>query len=298
MDNKNKPFLTNTHSPDKQLFGIPVVQSSSSSSPRKIPGYEKDYFLELIDSEGKIKALFFMFGEPDESSLLEWPNWKSFIYEFDNWINPEYRQWENIEFRFWFPKIFDESEIQRLLEDAGVADINDLDYGSIDQYWLDRSKPEGIDIPFNSRLPALFLMAYGRLKYPYRLSDENRNYYEIYVRGYIKEGYLPSTLKRLAGTPNEIGEWINVCSNVFPDVKSFRDACVYSGRYKEFIDWDLDTFGMIADSILCAENIDRFLDEAHAQNKPELKLFLLDYKNKHFPAEGDLLQLNPDKLNS
>jgi hypothetical protein len=46
------------------------------------------------------------------------------------------------------------------------------------------------------------------------------------------------------------------------------------------------------------EDIGRFLDEAHVENKTELKLFLLDYKNKHFPKGGDALQLNPDRLNS
>jgi len=282
MDNKNKHFPTDAHSPDKQLFGIPMVQLSESDSPEMIPWDKVECFLEVTDSERKTKALFFLHTGIDcwGNYLGETTDWNDFTSGFDSWIIPGYH-WGDFMRPYWLPLVLGEEGFQKLLKEEGVIDA-DVTADLILDGLMDHLRPDYYWTSTN--MLALFLMTYGRLKYPYNLTNEYRDYYEIYMRGFIEQKGLIPEFRKITNDPKEISELINFCGDLYPDKESFRDTFIHDWNYREYIEIELDTFVMISDLILSIENIDRFLDEAHADNKIDLKLFLLDYKNKHFPV--------------
>ena len=253
----------------------------------------KDYFIELVNTKGEINALFFIVDgrTRDMGCFMESKDLDSFIRHFDYWLQPNY-QWLGIEFPDWFSIYMDSWRLPQVLKDARVSDIDEFDYECGSDLLFDIIKPDGVG-PKESNLPALLLMAYGRLKHPYKLTKETRDNCELYIRGFIKRGYL-FTERDWEGVlttdyPGEIYDLFTFCADLYNDKVFFRDALLntdWSNNYQRFINWDLGIFISIADLILGRENIDRFLDEAHAENKIELKLFLLDYKNKHFPVDG------------
>jgi hypothetical protein len=299
LEYKSEHFPSSKRSPDDHLFTIQRIRLLESDSPQMIPGIKKEFFIEVRESQGNTKALFFI---PDcvsdlflSDSFSEITLWESFTNQFDKWLEPYY-WWHDVELQLWLPEYFKNRgwDIQDLLNDAGVPDIQNLKYYDIPDGWRDHIGSDDKIGPENSNLPALLLMAYGRLKYPYLLPKESKDNCELYVKGFVEKRDLIYEFQRISKEPKDIRVLFTFCEEVFPDKESFREAYINKNNITELVHCDLEIFTAIEESILSRENIDLFLNEAHAQNKPELMLFLLDYKNKHFTADENSLQLNPD----
>ncbi len=282
LDYKNMHFPFAEPSPNNKLFGIGRVKLEESDSIRHIPLGKRDFFVDLINPEGNTIALFFIINS-DDLLFYEYENWDSIVRN-DGWLTPNF-DWNDIEYQRWLPETLGEENMQQLLKEVGIKDVTELDFNKIPDGWMDYLHGDMVIGPEESDKPAIFLMAYSRLKYPYKLSKEIHDNCELYIKGFVEKRNLLYELQRISKDPKDIGELFNFCASVFPDKQSFREAHINEFRLKDFVLCDIETFIMIADSILCKENIDRFLDEAHAANKTELKLFLLDYKNKHFPSD-------------
>jgi hypothetical protein len=286
LDYQNNHFPLAKHSQKIKQFGIGKVQFSESDSIRRLPADKNDFFLELINPDGTTKALIFIADSNEKlydtlTNSTDSDMWSS--NDNDGYLYPN-DLWQDIETQRWLPEVLDETEIAELVKDLGKSNINDIQYDGDLLDWLGNHW-SAMDMTFgpdNSQLPALFLMAYGRLKFPYKLSKETHVNCELYIRGFVRKRNLIGELTNLTKDPKDIAELFNFCVDVFPDQESFREAFINDNNIEELVLCDPEFFSAIADSILGKENIDRFLDEAHAQNKPELILFLLDYKNKHF----------------
>lgn len=262
-----------------------------------------DYMIEVSNSKDEVIALFFVVDGYDRGgqNLFESQDLDSFVADFDWWLEPNLK-WEDVGLQRWLPERLKEWELKELLNDSEVSDLNKFEYDYIDDNWRDYIRGPSCDTgPERSDLPALLLMAYGRLKYPYKLTEEIRENCELYLRVFIKnedlfrKGDAEEHLSKYY--PGEIYDLFTLCADLYSNKKSFRDALLnreWPNSYRRCINWSLETFIVIADSILGNENINRFLDEAHAENKPELKFFLLDYKNKHFPVDGQQLELSSE----
>jgi hypothetical protein len=285
---KKEHFPLTKRSPQYQLFGIHRIKQLVSDFPRIMPATKRDYFLDVIDKHGSTIALFFIADARDISDfhyLWEYKGLTNFVAEFDNWIKPN-EHWGDVEIHRWLPDRLGQERMKELLNDVGISDIKELALVPLPDGWYDYIYEYSDYGPRESDFDALFLMAYGRLKFPYMLAKEIHDNCELYVRGFVKITNLLYQLRYISKDPKDIGELFNFCVGVFPDKESFREAYINQNNITELINCDPEIFTAIAESILCKENIDLFLNEAHAQNKPELKLFLLDYKNKHFPVDG------------
>jgi hypothetical protein len=260
-----------------------------------MPSLRFDYFLDVVDSDGNTEALFFIVDGTTigYDNLDESEGWECFSSSFDDWLIPNY-EWRKIELMRWLPDHLEEATMLQLMNEIGISDENELINHEFPEGWWDYIDGDTEYGPITSGLPALFLMAYGRLKYPYKITKEIHDNCELYIRRFVEKRDLLYEFQRISKDPKDLGELFIFCVEAFPCKESFWKAFINQNNITELVRCDPVIFTKIADSIVCKENIDLLLDEAHAQNKPEIKFFLLEYNNKHFSTDEGSLQLNPD----
>jgi hypothetical protein len=123
------------------------------------------------------------------------------------------------------PEHLGEERMQALLKDVGISDVNELEYNKIPEGWKDYIEGDDLYGPESSRLPAL-LMAYGRLKYPYKLTKEIRENCETYMwkfSGRLIENWGGvGDLKKYC--PGEFRDLVTFCADLFSNKETFKDA--------------------------------------------------------------------------
>jgi hypothetical protein len=269
---------------EKRIPRVRIHEDNFSDVIKKFPlskEWEDDpfwevFFIEVINEKDEVIALFFLYYPLRRN---EFRNVLEFAKYYDSLGD---RQWE-------------EEDLQEAMEQAGVA--------TEEEYWRFEANLGYIqygDKSENSRfgIAARGIISYGRLKYPLGLNDEDRN------------NYAGDPTYYFFGETNWYTELVQDHENYSDDLIDFINYALIESKVKEsaanintlfpnfdirgFIYSDIEILNGIADNLFTKGNIDQFIDYANSDGKTEIITFLLDYKNKHFPANESSLQLNHD----
>jgi len=134
------------------------------------------------------------------------------------------------------------------------------------------------------------MVALGRLAYPYHLRD-----YEDVVDAYCGlwgHYYFPDDYHRQSvfncNDPRVIATFINppfLPQSLDKEKKQFINFIIENDQIEEIYKWP--------ESFVSSETYDIIFEIANITKNMQLKAFLLDYKSKHFPADGDASQNIP-----
>jgi hypothetical protein len=240
---------------------IPRVRILEKDFPANIPSNINDSFLEVVDENGKTIALFFLFGSLHKT---DFKNGLEFAVYYDQ-LGDELMEDENWEIA---------------MKGLGVSTREDvLDNGSFPSDY--------------SKYDSYAVIPYGRLKFPYGLEDTGRKDMESYLENHFIGGTGFQCM--LEGTDVYTDDCIDVVNFAlgFFRIKESNDLFTEffdDGTIETFINSGIAVVTQVAENLFTNENIDLFIDAANTAQKTEVLAFLLDYKNKHFPADGSAVQ--------
>lgn len=254
-----------------KLYNIPVIQIPEEDFVAQIPkrkyydepGQPNDAiaiesFIEVINENKETIALFYLrYGiiKEDFKNVLE------FARYYD-----EMNSADDIE--FW---LTEEDEWKNWEEMCGTNDRNKI---SSDVANFSGNSQWEI---FSYGYACIFLICYGRLKYPYGLEEVTKSKYEKEMGWELEVHYRLSDLSYL----DEVADLINLAL----DIRDIRGEPFQDG-IEELFDAGVAAIEPLAERIFTRENIDLYIDEANTGQKTEILAYLLDYKNKHFGMGG------------
>ena len=250
---------------------IPRVRISESDFPAKIPGDIDESFLEVVNQKGETIALFFLFMSFEKTDFQDGQEFAKY-YDAINIGRDCRTAWQ-----------FPEYLLNDLMEKYGVTDREGIfeegliaDY--INEYY------------YTGEYSNHILICYGRLRYPYGLEESYRLGYrdlldELFSDSSCYEEFIDTCFEYI----DDAVDILKFYLALFNERKSNKN---YERIFLSLMNLDIMVFGQVADILITKENIDLFIDAANTVKKTITLAFLLDYKNKHFPAdEGNSLEL-------
>jgi hypothetical protein len=234
-----------------------------------VNGKPEEYFIEVVDEKNEVIALFFHIKPFRKSYFWDLMDYAKY-YDLIGLDQMEEEDW--IAFR----------DSNNLGSDLTMKEMRDAKEDEYYEHW-------DIGITTHVGCPR-GLISYGRLKYPYGLVEHNR-------REYFDQGYMnlltSNTYEDLVeGNVEFLDDLVDILNfvlslnNVQTNSKKLERILSDNYQIDYFISSGIEIISGIADNLFTVDNIDEFIDEANNQEEIEILAFLLDYKNKHFPADG------------
>lgn len=259
-----------------KLYGIPVIQIQEKDFPAKIPKLEyltyEDHqepkyiasFLQVVNGEGETIALFFLnLGIKNEG----FTDGLEFARYYDEMNSESYQWWlmEEDDWKIW-EEMYETSDRDEIMEAYSEGPSSS---GSFDDY-------------HDYGSATIFLICYGRLRYPFGLEKGPRSNYEWSLKQIWDFMYYE--VDDLLSDPDVISkkkvvDLINIAMDS-------RDFCgeLFHNMIERVFDSGVKSIEPIAERIFTKENIDLYIEEANTGQRTEILAYLLEYKNKHFPA--------------
>jgi hypothetical protein len=224
-----------------EKYGKVILRSDEF--PQKIPSGLEYQFLQIINTEGEIVALFFETG----NAWRNFQDGQSYAAYYDHYSGLNYEvDWET----------------QKERDRYGICASDDYDT---------RPGFSNLFIP------------YGRLKYPYELSDQMRaEYVEIIKNEFIRSKNIDYAYDLLHHGITDVGEntkdvieLLEIFNGKDKVLDLFRKACRF-----------IESEGIVTlegdfPQLFTNELIDHYLEATQLENLPHLAAYLIDYrKNK------------------
>ena len=247
---------------------IPRVRISESDFPAKIPDGIEDSYLEVVNKEGETIALFFLY----------------------NSLHKKFQ--DGLEFADYYDRFWDELEKEdydEMMEVCGVSEVDEIPDSYMD------ACIKGNYSKWPMALSGM-AMLYGRSKFPYGRKEQAKGEY----KGEHSPGsdYIPGGYSFLDLLYNYEIEGSNIKDDfvdfiifyfelidVMDSIEKFRIIFVSPDLITRFIELDFEIIAQVAEHLFTKDNIDLFIDAANTEKKTIALAFLLDYKNKNFPAD-------------
>ena len=254
------------------------IHEDSFSEEIKNPSYPKecvdeydgpiDFFIEVINAKDEVIALFFQYyplKRNDFRDVLEYAEYYDSL---------DLVQWEEDEWR--------------AAMEAFEVTTKDEYWQIVDKYGVEYEGGDKTEYSCFRKI-AIGIIMYGRLKYPLGLNNEDRKYYlDEVVDSLIGDTKFRDLVDGNKIYTDDLIDFVNfslIQINLQESAKSLSRLLTEFYIF-DFIYSGIEILSGVADNLLTQDNIDQFIDIANSDGKTEIIAFLLDYKNKHFPANG------------